>query len=63
MTMKLIQIIQAHGARAVALPDGGLLCEVLYAGAGFPDTACEFYGPYWERVEPSINAVRDWLGY
>lgn len=63
MTDKLIRIIRAHGGRAVVLCTGSLLCEVLYAGDGFPDTACELYGPYWETVEPSLAAVRDFLGY
>lgn len=55
--------IRAHSAKVVMLPNGKLLCEEQYAGEGFPDTACEFYGPYWTLIENNMRAARDWLGY
>jgi hypothetical protein len=60
---KLITFIDAHGFQAVELPNGSLLVAEQFAGEGFPDTACEFYGPYWTVVEPKAQAVRNWLGY
>ena len=59
----LIKVIAEHHARAVPLGSDKLLCEEDYAGDGFPDTAKEFYGPYWTAIPASVSAVRDWLGY
>lgn len=55
--------IRQHSFNVVVLPNGKLLCEEQYAGEGFPDAACEFYGPYWTLVEHNMQSARDWLGY
>lgn len=60
---KLISFMEQHAVNAVILQTGLLLAEEQYAGEGFPDTACELYGPYWTVIEPNAQAVRDWLGY
>jgi len=55
--------IRTHAVRVVMLPNGKLLGEEQFAGEGFPDTAREFYGPYWTLIENNMQAARDWLGY
>ncbi|MEX3933287.1 hypothetical protein AB4Y32_16040 [Paraburkholderia phymatum] len=55
--------IRQHAVSVEMLPNGNLICEEQYAGDGFPDAACELYGPYWTVIENSMRAARDWLGY
>ncbi|WP_125910449.1 MULTISPECIES: hypothetical protein [Burkholderia] len=59
----LIKFIAEHGCRAVPLGSDKFLCEEQFAGESFPDTANEFYGPYWTPVPATKVAVRNWLGY
>ncbi|SDR37545.1 hypothetical protein SAMN05443245_5237 [Paraburkholderia fungorum] len=62
-TVKLVSAMEKHEVNARILPTGLILAEEQYAGEGFPDAACELYGPYWTVVEPTMSAVREWLGY
>jgi hypothetical protein len=55
-TDQLIAFIKLHGNAAHALPDGRICAQVTFGKDG--QTWQE-----WETVEPTLQAVRDWLEY
>lgn len=62
-TKQLIAYIEHHHFRAVEMIGGHILAEEQFAADEGVLAANGVYGPYWTVIEPTPNAVRDWLGY
>lgn len=56
-TDRLVDFIARHGFSARVTEDGAIEALALWTdGMGHA-------GESWERIEPTLEAVRDWLGY
>lgn len=59
----LIQFIESHSFNAVELEGGKILAEEQFSAEEAVLASHGNYGPYWTVIEPTLGAVRDWLGY
>lgn len=56
----LVKWIGEHGHEAYVAPDGAIMAWLTWTEGRGADMVV---GGHWERVEPTVKAVRDWLGY